>query len=87
MVDILENSYNPDGWLLVEATAINDLGVIVGNRLFHGELRDFKVTHVPEPSSRSLVASAVLALAEYRWRVRGFAHHMTRSGEHGGRAS
>lgn len=81
MLDILENSSNPDGWLLVEATAINDHGVIVGNGLFQGEPRAFIATPVPEPSSVILVASAGIALCGSGRRVRRVARRQARPGE------
>ncbi len=73
MLDILENSSNPDGWLLVEATAINDHGVIVGNGLFQGEPRAFMATPVPEPSSVVLALTS-LALFAFGRRFRRLVH-------------
>jgi len=60
MLDILENAENPDGWLLVEATGINDRGLIVGNGIFHGQPLAFLATPVPEPSAIALAAITIL---------------------------
>lgn len=62
MLDILENSENPDGWLLVEATGINDRGLIVGNAIFQGQPVAFLATPVPEPSAIILATTTVIAL-------------------------
>jgi probable HAF family extracellular repeat protein len=72
------------GWLLGAATAINDLGQIVGTGLYHGELRGFRLTPrsppppaVPEPSSLALLALGGAGLALARRRLRRHRHGRT----------
>jgi hypothetical protein len=69
MLDLLTLADNPDGWTLVEATSINDFGVIVGNGAFNGESRAFIAEPVPEPTAASLSVIGGLLMGRYRfWR-------------------
>jgi hypothetical protein len=49
------------GWLLTEATRINDLGQIIGRGVFDGQFRAFLATPIPEPSS----ICGILVIAAY----------------------
>jgi probable HAF family extracellular repeat protein len=68
MQDLLTLSDNPDGWMLVEATAINDFGVIVGNGVFNGDSRAFMAIPVPEPTARSLAVVCGALVSCHRMR-------------------
>lgn len=46
-------------WALLSAQGINDSGAIVGYGLFHGYLRGFVATPVPEPGSWALMLAGV----------------------------
>jgi hypothetical protein len=67
MFDLLTLADNPHGWTLVEATSINDRGVIVGNGVFNGETRAFMATPVPEPTPVRLSLIVGLLLGMRRW--------------------
>ncbi len=61
---------NLDGWTLVSANGINDLGQIVGYGVINGENHAFLLTAIPEPSTYAALAGlAALALALIRRRV------------------
>jgi probable HAF family extracellular repeat protein len=51
------------GWMLEEATAINDRGQILGTGWVGGEWRGFLLTPVPEPQSWLLFGLGAIALA------------------------
>jgi probable HAF family extracellular repeat protein len=56
----LEELITPDaGWLLEQATSINDRGQIVGYGLLNDQVRGFLLTPVPEPSSLGILAWAL----------------------------
>jgi probable HAF family extracellular repeat protein len=59
------NTYiNPaSGWLLTNATGINDAGQIVGMGTLNGTSRAFLLTPVPEPASYPLIAGAAVTSA------------------------
>lgn len=70
MSDLLELAVNPVGWTLVEATAVNDGGVIVGNGWLDGKPRAFMAIPVPEPTlSFGLLLGALLTLTARRHRI------------------
>jgi len=46
------------GWILRDARAINNSGLIIGSGVFNGEAREFLLSPVPEPATTSLVFSA-----------------------------
>jgi probable HAF family extracellular repeat protein len=57
------------GWYLEEATAINDLGQIVGfGYNSQGQTHAFLLTTVPEPSSFVLLGIGAISLLGYAWR-------------------
>jgi probable HAF family extracellular repeat protein len=60
MLDLLELAVNPEGWTLVEAAAINDSGVIVGNGVLDGNALAFIAVPVPEPAAMTLCAVGIL---------------------------
>jgi probable HAF family extracellular repeat protein len=68
MLDLLTLSDNPDGWTLVEATAINELGVIVGNAVFDGQRRAFMAIPIPEPIACYLAVICGVLILCYRLR-------------------
>lgn len=68
--DLLSLVNNPEGWTLIEATAINDDGVIVGNALLNGESRAFMAIPVPEPASAASWMIGLVAIAWWRHRAR-----------------
>jgi probable HAF family extracellular repeat protein len=58
------------GWWLIEATAINDLGQIVGVGKIGGAGHGFLLTPVPEPSTLALLLAGAVGLLAYAWRRR-----------------
>ena len=46
------------GWILRDARAINNSGLIIGSGVFNGEAREFLLSPIPEPATTSLVFSA-----------------------------
>ena len=66
MIDLNTILVDGVGWLLTEATGINDLGQIVGTGTFNGESRAFLLTpvsDVPEPSAWMLAGMGLAAMA------------------------
>ncbi len=45
------------GWILRDARAINNSGLIIGSGVFNGEAREFLLSHIPKPATTSLVFS------------------------------
>lgn len=68
------NSFLPtnSGWILLEATDINEAGQIVGAGLINGEQHAFLLTphNVPEPSTLFLLGAGFAGLAFARTRMR-----------------
>jgi hypothetical protein len=62
------NDLVPDdsGWTITRATAINDLGQIVGYGMIDGNEHAFLLTPVPEPATLSLLALGGAALVRRR---------------------
>jgi probable HAF family extracellular repeat protein len=50
------------GWLLKQASAINDAGQIAGYGTIHGETHAFLLTPMPEPAGLSLLGLCSVAL-------------------------
>lgn len=70
LYDLNDYVSGASGWVLTEAWAINDAGLIVGTGTFEGQTRAFVLTAVPEPSTYAVLAGlAALGLAV--WRRRG----------------
>lgn len=62
MVD-LNSLIDPNsGWILQDATAINDNGQIAGFGLFNGQTRAFLLNAAPEPSAPCILAIGLGAL-------------------------
>lgn len=61
-IDINELIDPLSGWILSEATAINERGEIVGYGRFNGEIRAFLATPVPEPETLSLLLCGLVLL-------------------------
>jgi hypothetical protein len=57
-----------DGWVLTNASDVNDRGQIVGQGLYQGQLRGFLLTPVPEPAGALAIATAAGALILWRRR-------------------
>ena len=69
MIDLNSLIDPASGWVLWEATGINDAGQIVGNGYFNGIPHAFLLTPisvVPEPATLPVLALATLALARRR---------------------
>ncbi len=66
MYDLLERSNNAESWTLIEASGVNDRGVIVGSGLWDGKPRAFMAVPVPEPSTGLLLASGALGFVAWR---------------------
>lgn len=62
MVDLNQLISPESGWLLLEATCINNAGQIAGNGLLNGQDRAFLLDPVPEPSAALLLGLGGLAL-------------------------
>ncbi|HET6456987.1 MAG TPA: PEP-CTERM sorting domain-containing protein [Armatimonadota bacterium] len=56
------------GWVLVEATAVNNLGQIVGIGKVNNQYRGFLLTAVPEPSGILALAIGVAGVVGLAWR-------------------
>jgi hypothetical protein len=71
MFDLVTLADNADAWTLVEATSINDRGVIVGNGALNGEPRAFMAIPVPQPTAGTLTVMGGTLLAMRRWNAVG----------------
>jgi probable HAF family extracellular repeat protein len=57
------------GWVLIDATAINGKGQIVGYGTNpQGDVRPFLLTPIPEPSTLALLGAGALGLLGWAWR-------------------
>ena len=72
------------GWLLLNATAINDKGQIVGYGQFNGSGEGFLMTPTPEPKTLALLATAGVGLLLLKRRSNGAVHKNKRISAVGG---
>jgi probable HAF family extracellular repeat protein len=70
MVDLNSLIDPMSGWILNQATAINESGQITGSGMIDGEMHAFVLTPVPEPSTTALLALGGLTLLIYQLRAR-----------------
>jgi probable HAF family extracellular repeat protein len=70
MIDLNNLLPADSGWVLQDATDINNLGVIVGNGLFDGEERAFILDTTPEAPTLALLGLGIvgLGLLQRKWR-------------------
>ena len=63
----------PDGWVLETATAINDLGQIVGEGTHNGQLPGYVLTPLPEPATlvSALLGAVLVSFSCFRGRSSG----------------
>ena len=64
------------GWTLIEATAINDSGLIVGYGTAATGTHAFLLTPIPEPSTLVLLGIGAIGLLGYAWRRRRKLHNL-----------
>jgi probable HAF family extracellular repeat protein len=70
MQDLNNLISSSSGWTLLEATAINESGQIVGWGYNGGQDHAFLLTPTPEPSTFILLAIGAISLLGYCWRRR-----------------
>lgn len=72
MIDLNSLLGASSGWVLQDATGINDLGVIVGNGLFDGQERAFilDTTTTPERATLALLGAGAVFLGLARKRFK-----------------
>jgi probable HAF family extracellular repeat protein len=71
MEDLNDLIPSNSGWTLTEPNAINDKGQIVGQGVYQGQDVAFLLTPVPEPTTLTLLGSALLGLGVVYLRRRG----------------
>lgn len=71
--NLLTDEQRAAGWELLNATAINDSGVIVGGALKNNILTSFVLTPVPEASTYSMTFTGLVLLAGLLWRRKALA--------------